>query len=47
MLSFVMAGYSRSKKGVASLAYGPAISIPRAGATIVGIAGTSPATVQF
>jgi hypothetical protein len=43
-----MAGRSRSKNGVASLAYVPAISIREAGTKFVGIAGTSPAmTVQF
>jgi len=40
-----MAGHSRPKDGVASLAYVPAISLKRRthGAGLVGIAGTSPA----
>jgi hypothetical protein len=41
-----IAGHSRSKNGVASLAYVPALSLRRALSQMIGVAGASPATTR-
>jgi len=43
----VMAGHSRSKNGVASLAYVPAIDVLRAGSQKAWMPGTSPGMTKL
>jgi hypothetical protein len=44
--SFVIAGHSRSKNGVASRAYDPAISLSQALCLRIGMPGTGPGMTE-
>jgi len=44
--AFVMAGHSRSKNGVASLAYVPAISLRKHCVGSIGMPGTRPGMTE-